>query len=33
MEWMKKLKCPVITVDGVLPMNDLISQIAEIIKK
>ena len=33
MEWIKKLKCPVITVDGALPMNDLISQIAEIIKK
>lgn len=32
-EWMKKLKCPVITVDGALPIDYLISQIGEIIKK
>lgn len=32
-EWMKKLKCPVITVDGALPIDCLISQIGEIIKK
>lgn len=32
-EWMKKIKCPVITVDGALPIDYLISQIGEIIKK
>jgi len=31
-EWMKKLKCPAITVDGALPTDYLVSQIYEIIK-
>ncbi len=32
-EWMEKLKCQVITVDGALPIDYLISQISKIIKK